>query len=89
MTLVMKNDITDYTEDEFISFMHKLLAENKAATDDVLDVLLDQFCEMTGHPDGTDLIYYPEDGSSGSAEDVTRVVREWRAAQGLPGFKED
>lgn len=89
MTLTMKHDITDYTEDEFISFMHKLLAENKAATDDVLDVLLDQFCEMTGHPDGTDLIYYPEGDSSGSAEDVTRVVREWRAAQGLPGFKVD
>ncbi|WP_024677492.1 bacteriocin immunity protein [Pseudomonas syringae] len=85
----MKNDITDYTEDEFVSFMHKLLAENKAATDEMLDVLLDQFCEMTGHPDGTDLIYYPEDGSSGSAEDVTRVVKEWRAAEGLPGFKED
>jgi len=89
MTPVMKNDISNYTEDEFISFMHKLLAENKAATDDVLDVLLDQFCEITGHPDGTDLIYYPENGSSGSAEDVTRVVREWRAAQGLPGFKEN
>ncbi|WP_054090027.1 MULTISPECIES: bacteriocin immunity protein [Pseudomonas syringae group] len=85
----MKNDITDYTEDEFVSFMHKLLAENKAATDEILDVLLDQFCEMTGHPDGTDLIYYPEEGSSGSAEDVTRVVKEWRAAEGLPGFKED
>ncbi|WP_259640816.1 bacteriocin immunity protein [Pseudomonas syringae group genomosp. 3] len=85
----MKNDITDYTEDEFVSFMHKLLAENKAATDEMLDVLLDQFCEMTGHPDGTDLIYYPEEGSSGSAEDVTRVVKEWRAAEGLPGFKED
>lgn len=83
----MKNDITDFTEDEFISFVHKLLAENKAATDDVLDALLNQFCEMTGHPDGTDLIYYPEDGSSGSAEDITRVVKAWRAAQGLPGFK--
>ncbi|WP_426160028.1 bacteriocin immunity protein [Pseudomonas sp. TSRC2-2] len=78
--------ITDYAEDEFIRFMRKLLAENKAATDDLLDVLLDQFCEMTGHPDGTDLIYFPEDGSSGSAEDVTRIVKEWRAAQGLPGY---
>ncbi|MBM3112394.1 bacteriocin immunity protein [Pseudomonas sp. P66] len=84
----MKKDISDCTEDEFISFMHKLLAENKSATDDVLDVLLDQFCEITGHPDGTDLIYYPENGSSGSAQDVTRVVKEWRAAQGLPGFKD-
>ncbi|WP_150650701.1 bacteriocin immunity protein [Pseudomonas fluorescens] len=83
----MKNDITDFTESEFVSFVHKLLTENKAATDDVLDVLLDQFCEMTGHPDGTDLIYYPEDGSSGTAEDVTRAVKAWRAAQGFPGFK--
>jgi hypothetical protein len=83
----MKKNITDFTEDEFIAFMHKLLAENKAATDDVLDILLEEFCEITGHPDGTDLIYYPEDGSNGSAEDVTRVVKEWRADQGLPGFK--
>ena len=83
----MKNDITDFTEDEFITFMHKILAENVAPTDDVLDVLLDQFCEITGHPDGTDLIYYPEDGSSGSAEDVTQAVKNWRAENGLPGFK--
>ncbi|MCT8955030.1 bacteriocin immunity protein [Pseudomonas lundensis] len=84
----MKKDITDFTEDEFIAFMHKILAENVAPTDDVLDVLLEEFCEITGHPDGTDLIYYPEADSSGSAEDVTRVVKEWRATQGLPGFKE-
>lgn len=84
----MKKDITDFTEDEFIAFMHKILAENVAPTDDVLDVLIEEFCEITGHPDGTDLIYYPEADSSGSAEDVTRVVKEWRAAQGLPGFKE-
>ncbi|MFJ4544879.1 bacteriocin immunity protein [Pseudomonas sp. NPDC088885] len=83
----MKNGIADFTEDEFIAFMHKILAENKAPTDDVLDVLLEEFCEITGHPDGTDLIYYPEGDSSGSAEDVTRVVKEWRAAQGLPGFR--
>lgn len=83
----MKTDITDFTEDEFLSFMKELLAENKAETDDVLDVLLEQFCEITGHPDGTDLIYYPEDGSSGSAEDVTQAVKKWRADNGLPGFK--
>ena len=84
----MTQDITDFTEDEFIAFNHKIQAENVAPTDDVLDVLLEEFCEITGHPDGTDLIYYPEADSSGSAEDVTRVVKKWRAAQGLPGFKE-
>lgn len=83
------DDITDFTEEKFISFMHKLPAENEAATDDVLVVLIDQFCDLSGHPDGTDLIYYPEGGSNGSAEDVTRIVKKWRAAQGLPGFKVD
>ncbi|MDF3936723.1 bacteriocin immunity protein [Pseudomonas citronellolis] len=83
----MKTDITEFTEDEFITFMKEILIANKYPTDDVLDVLLERFCKITGHPDGTDLIYYPEDGSSGSAEDVMRTVKTWRAANGLPGFK--
>ncbi|WP_447748516.1 bacteriocin immunity protein [Pseudomonas nicosulfuronedens] len=83
----MKSNIAEFTEAEFVSFLEEILVENKAPTDDVLDVLLDQFCEITGHPDGTDLIYYPENGSSGSPVDVTRVVKEWRLAKGLPGFK--
>lgn len=83
----MKNNITDFTEAEFFSYLKELLAANKTATDDVLDDLLEKFCEITGHPDGTDLIYYPEDGSKGTAEDITRVVKAWRTANGLPGFK--
>ncbi|PKH84428.1 bacteriocin immunity protein [Pseudomonas sp. Choline-02u-1] len=83
----MKNSITDFTEAEFIGYMEELLVANKTVSDDVLDDLLERFCKITEHPDGTDLIYYPENGSAGTAEDVTRVVKEWRSSQGLPGFK--
>lgn len=44
--------------------------------------------ELAGHPDGTDLVFYPEPGEDNSAEGVTKTVKTWRAAQGLPGFEQ-
>lgn len=85
----MKNYFSDYTEAEFIQLMQKIRAANKNAPDEILDPLLKQFCEITEHPDGTDLIYYPEEGADNSNEGITKTVREWRAAQGLPGFKSE
>jgi NADPH-dependent 7-cyano-7-deazaguanine reductase QueF len=84
----MKNYFSDYTEAEFIQLMQKIRAANKNAPDEILDPLLKQFCEITEHPDGTDLIYYPEEGADNSNEGITKTVREWRATQGLPGFKD-
>lgn len=85
----MKNNFADYTEAEFIQLMQKIRAANKSAPDEILDPLLKQFCEITEHPDGTDLIYYPEEGADNSNEGVMQTVKEWRAAQGLPGFKSE
>lgn len=81
-------NISDYTEAEFISFIQKIRTINKMGSDEELGELLAQFRKLTGHPDGTDLMFYPEPGQDNSAEGVTRTVKEWRAAQGLPGFKE-
>jgi len=39
----LKNSISDYTESEFIDFMHEIDKENIAETDDKLDVLLNHF----------------------------------------------
>lgn len=80
--------ITDYTEDEFVKFIHQILIVNKEGTDAALGELLQQFRQIAGHPDGTDLIFYPEPGSDNSAEGITQVVKAWRIAQGLPGFKQ-
>lgn len=84
----MKGYFSDYTEAEFIQFMRDIREANKHASDEALDPLLQQFCQLTEHPDGTDLIYYPEDGADNSNEGIIRTVKKWRAAQGLPGFKE-
>lgn len=79
--------ISGYTETEFIRFVEKIRATNKSGSDSELGELLAHFRMLTGHPDGTDLIFYPEQGADNSAEGVTKTVKEWRAANGLPGFK--
>lgn len=84
----MKTNLSDYTEAEFLLFMQEIRAANKSAGDEILDPLLTRFCDVTEHPDGTDLIYYPEDGVGNSNESIIRVVKAWRAANGLPGFKD-
>ncbi|MDQ0702678.1 hypothetical protein QF043_001470 [Pseudomonas sp. W3I7] len=84
----MKKNISDYTEAQFVGFMQELfLANDSGASDEVMSDLLDHFCELAGHPAGTDLIYYPEDGADDSAEGITQTIKGWRAAQGLPGFR--
>jgi hypothetical protein len=83
----MKKSISDYTESEFIRFMQEIRTANKSASDEVLGELLEQFRQLTGHPDGSDLIYYPEDGADNSNEGITETVKKWREANGLPGFK--
>jgi hypothetical protein len=80
--------IFEYTETEFIRFIEKIRTTNKSGSDLELGELLAQFRMLTGHPDGTDLIFYPEQGDDNSAEGITKKVKDWRAAQGLPGFKQ-
>ncbi|MDH1866193.1 bacteriocin immunity protein [Pseudomonas chengduensis] len=83
----MKKQLSDYSEREFIALMEDIFRENEAETDDRLDAVLDQFREITGHPDGTDLIYYCESDAECTPERITQKVKSWRAANGLPGFK--
>ncbi|TFH77770.1 MULTISPECIES: bacteriocin immunity protein [Pseudomonas] len=80
--------ISEYTETQFIRFIEKIRVTNKSGSDTELGELLAQFRKLTGHPDGTDLIFYPEPGEDNSAEGIAKTVKEWRAANGLPGFKQ-
>ncbi len=83
----MKSRLSDYTEAEFLSFLQEIRAANKNAPDEILDPLLSHFCSVTGHPDGTDLIYYPEDGADNTNEGIIEIVKKWRKDNELPGFK--
>lgn len=82
-------NISDYTEAQFIQFMDELFTANdNGASDEALGELLAQFRLLTEHPDGTDLIYYPEDGADDTARGITETVKKWREDNGLPGFKQ-
>ena len=84
----MKMTMSDHTEAQFILFMQEIFtANNNGTPDEILDELLDQFRSLTEHPAGSDLIYWPEDESQCTPEGITKTVKEWREANGFPGFK--
>ncbi|MFW0755175.1 bacteriocin immunity protein [Pseudomonas sp. H11T01] len=83
----IKDNLSDYTEHQFVKFLEEIFKEDAAPTDDRADVLLLHFNKIVGHPKKMDLIYHPEPGADDSAEGITQTIKEWREANGLPGFK--
>ncbi len=78
--------ITDYTEKEFLDFV-AVICDPRNRTEEEGDKLVLEFERLTEHPDGADLIYYPRDDREDSPEGIVKEVKEWRAANGKPGFK--
>lgn len=87
MDFLSKQRFEEFTEQEFIDFLNELFREDESGTDERADKLLLHFKDLAGHPLGSDLIYYPESGTDNSAEGITQTIKEWRKANGLPGFK--
>ncbi|EEJ6141361.1 bacteriocin immunity protein [Salmonella enterica subsp. enterica serovar Urbana] len=83
----LKNNITEYSEAEFISLLKEIFKENVAETDDRLDILLEHFEKITEHPEGTDLIYYAPSDAEATPEAITKRVKDWRTRNGKPGFR--
>ncbi|MCP1516336.1 hypothetical protein J2Y74_000646 [Pseudomonas migulae] len=84
--MTLKSTISDYTEEEFIGLLQRIIGNDES--EEVENRLVHHFNTICGHPAGSDLLFYPEDGADDSAEGITRTLKEWRATQGLPGFKE-
>ncbi|WP_030129199.1 bacteriocin immunity protein [Pseudomonas sp. QTF5] len=83
----MKNKISDYTESEFVALLQNIISHD--GTEEEIDRLVFHFEDMSEHPSGSDLIFYPEEGADESAEGIAQTVKEWRAAHGLAGFKNE
>lgn len=83
----MKNKlISDYTEQEFLGFVADIFDTGaRSEEEDVL--LVNEFRRLTEHPGGSDLIYYPKGDREDSPAGVVQEVKQWRAANGKPGFK--
>ncbi|MGI9948611.1 bacteriocin immunity protein [Vibrio hyugaensis] len=81
----LKDTLSAYTEAEFINLIDEII-ESKGS-DDYQDKLLEHFISITDHPAGSDLIYYPENPGEETPEGIVKIVKDWRASQGLPSFK--
>jgi len=77
--------ISDYTEAEFLDFVKLFFTGTTTDAEDV--ELMDEFDRLTEHPERYNLIYQPAPGRDGSPEGVVREVKQWREANGKPGFK--
>ncbi|CNH28154.1 bacteriocin immunity protein [Yersinia pekkanenii] len=83
----LKKELTDYTENEFLELIN-LLFIGEFSSEEEHDELVNHIVKITEHPNGTDILYYPEAGVEDSPEGVIKFIKKWRAENGKPGFKE-
>jgi hypothetical protein len=81
----MNKSISEITESDFLYFVTKI-CNAEFPTEKEHDRAILEFQEMVEHPGGSDLIYYSEEGKD-SPEAIVQEVKDWRAANGKPGFK--
>lgn len=78
--------ISDYTENEFLDLVIRICTA-ASDTEEEGSLLVLEFERLSEHPKGSDVIFYPEAGKDYSPEGIVREVKEWRLANGKPGFK--
>ncbi|EAA8875449.1 bacteriocin immunity protein [Salmonella enterica subsp. enterica] len=90
-----KENIADYTENEFIELLEELVSSTRKerslkgkALEDYIESIVDHFIKITEHPAMGDLLFYPENLGDDEPEKVVKIVKEWRRSQGLPLFKD-
>ena len=78
--------LENMTEEEFLKLLNEIFDVKKNR--DIHDDLIAEFEQLAQHPDGSDLIFYPETPADSTPERILEIVKEWRSRQGLPGFKQ-
>jgi len=84
-----KKQFSDFTEHEFLVFLQSVLDPEDGISEKAHDKRIGLFEEISEHPSGSDLIYWPEEDGLDSPENIIKIIKEWRAANGKPGFKPD
>lgn len=83
----MKTRLEDYTELEFLEFVTNI-CNDSASSEEESNEWIFHFKEITEHPRGSDLIFWPADTEDDSPQGIVKTVKEWRAANSKPGFKQ-
>lgn len=81
-----KKKFEDYTELEYSALIIRLF-EGDYSSEMEHDAIVENIVATSEHPNGTDILYYPEEGVEDSAGGALNAIKQWRAANGKPGFK--
>lgn len=84
----LKEKQEDYSEKEFLEFISKIWNVD-TKNEEEHDALIDHFTKITEHPRGNGVLFYPEPEMEESPQGVVDFIKNWRAANGKPGFKQD
>lgn len=84
-----KSKFSDFTEKEFFEFLQSVMDPEDGLSERDHEKRIYLFNQITEHPAGSDLIYWPEEDGLDTPEYVIRTIKEWRAANGKPGFKSE
>jgi hypothetical protein len=82
----LKDKFEEYTESEYIALIDRL-AQGDYSSEKEHDEIVDNIVSTSEHPNGTGILYYPEEGVEDSPAGVLKAIKAWRAANGKPGFK--
>lgn len=85
--MTLKKRLDDYTEEEFITLIHKINRANIDEPDHIYSSLLLHFANITEHPSGYDLLFGPVTDTDNGAYEILKIVKEWRQMSGKEGFK--
>lgn len=78
--------IEHMTETEFLDFVKRICRADYPTQHQHGKAIL-EFESLSEHPEGSDLVYYPKPMADDSPEGIVKTIKEWRAANGKPGFK--
>jgi hypothetical protein len=86
LKMVLKAKFEEYTESEYVALINRLFAGDYSSEKE-LDEIVELIVDAAEHPAGSNVLYYPSEGVEDSPEGVLNTIKEWRAANGKPGFK--
>jgi hypothetical protein len=82
----LKDKFEEYTESEYVRLIDRLF-QGGFSSEEEHDAIVDNIVCTSEHPNGTGVLYYPEEGVEDSPAGVLKAIKDWRAANGKPGFK--
>lgn len=82
-----KSNISDFTETEFFQLILSITDPEDGLSEKELDLRIFKFEELCEHPSGSDLIFWPDADGLDTPEEIIRIIKQWRAAEGRAGFK--